>query len=340
MTNSGIGATDTTKRVCVLYHHFDSGQSSRENLAHFLEFGSRTRADIYISAVEPAIVEPPIGVNARVISVPNHNFDYGGLCELLTTQVDVNQYEFFIVLNSTVRGPFRPARIQSDWIDDFLNLEVPGVGIVATTVNCLPATNPAAMEYRARYGGSGRVDHAQTMAFGLTLPAMKHLTDLGFFRRRDSLTKAEVVRDYELRLSQLVLAAGMTIRCFLPEYDHIGSDSDTSNCNPLAPHGDPCVRGGYLGRTLHPYDVVFIKTNRNLWSNAFLEMLAQAQRTAHSRQLAEVSQWERWRRQDSEWRRSVEWQERRAYVLESLRAPGLLHRALRKLRQVMLRKLS
>lgn len=338
MRSPKIASADTEKRTCVLYHHFDSGQTSQENLAHFLEFGTRTRADIYISVVAPAIVKLPPGSNVQVIAVPNHNFDYGGLCELLTSHVDVNQYGFFIVLNSTVRGPFLPARSQADWIDEFLRLDAPGVGIVATTVNCLPASNPAAVDYQSRYGGSNDVVHAQTMAFGVSSQAMQHLTASGFFRQRAAMTKAEVVRDFELHLSQLLLASGMILRCFLPEYDHISRETDTSRCNPLAPHGDPCIRGGYLGRTLHPYDVVFIKTNRNLHSHAFLEMLSQTQRTAQSGQIAEAQQWEAWRQSDAAWSKRVRWQEKRAYILEALRAPALLHRAVRKARNIVSRK--
>ena len=70
------------------------------------------------------------------------------------------------------------------------------------------------------------------------------------------------------------------MRSLLPEYREIDYRRPTSDINPTSGEGDPSFQGGYFGRTLHPFETIFVKTNRQIAPEALMVHLASNQTRA------------------------------------------------------------
>lgn len=108
----------------------------------------------------------------------------------------------------------------------------------------------------------------------LSKKALSVLFDNQLFDVCDSLAKNQIICRYELLLSQLLVHSGLNIKCLLPEYKQIDYRKPHQDINPTSYQGDLSVPDGYFGRTVHPYEGMFIKTQRNLYPEYHLDQLA------------------------------------------------------------------
>jgi hypothetical protein len=75
-------------------------------------------------------------------------------------------------------------------------------------------------------------------------------------------------------MSQILLNNGYQIRSVCPEFNKIDYMVKHSNPNQTSSNGDILVDKGYWGRTPHPYETIFTKTNRNLINLDYIDRLA------------------------------------------------------------------
>jgi hypothetical protein len=69
----------------------------------------------------------------------------------------------------------------------------------------------------------------------------------------------QVIATKEIAMSLLILKKGWNIACLMPEYANVDFRQPYLTVN-----NDPCYSGTCFGRTLHPYEVIFYKNNRNV----------------------------------------------------------------------------
>jgi hypothetical protein len=224
----------------------------------------------------------PKADNLQYHFTPNENFDYGGYASAICTLDLLNRYEHFIFVNTSVRGPFLPPyigkSIGKSWDQILIELLEPGVGIVGTAIALTPAHHSIAKLYHAKYGVSPSNEeilaHVQSTCYVLPKNTLQYLVNIGFYEGAISLSKDETVRDYEIRLSQLLLVQGLNLKCVLPEYSQPDYRELKNDINPASREGDSGFRNSYFGRTAHPYESMFIKTSRNTYSDPYLKQLA------------------------------------------------------------------
>jgi hypothetical protein len=111
------------------------------------------------------------------------------------------------------------------------------------------------------------------MAYALRREVLSQLIADGFYQEDRDSTKTLAIEDYEIHLSQLVLKLGWNLRCLLPEFNSIDYRLSHTNPNPTSTIGDPNELLGYFGRSAHPYETIFVKTNRDLYTDAYLDRL-------------------------------------------------------------------
>ena len=262
------------QKILCLYHFFDGGIESRKNLAHFLAFGMHDDLDIHLLISGEASPELLEVENVTTHTFANFNLDFGAISSFLNSfNVNLDQYSAAIVVNSSARGPFCSAHQVRPWFTALTDKLSASVAIVGATISELPSGNIWEGGYEQRYGKKKHLAHAQTYCFAISIQYLTALVGHGFFNSGDQKTKLEVIRDYEIRLSGLALDAGLEIDCLLPGYGPISSDLSFSG-NLWAQNGDPIVPNGYFGRTLHPFEVLFVKTNRALYDSVLLDSLA------------------------------------------------------------------
>ncbi len=111
------------------------------------------------------------------------------------------------------------------------------------------------------------------MVYAMDNHALAFLKKKGFYNNIHLSDKNDVVREYEIRLSRILIEQGWNISCLIEPYATLDYRQKVINPNPTALSGDPSFGHAYFGRTLHPYEILFIKTNRKSISIAFIESL-------------------------------------------------------------------
>jgi hypothetical protein len=270
-------AMSNSKSV-VVYHYFEKDQSYIDNFCHFLRFGYRLDMNFVIVVAGHHTIDLPKAANLQYHFAPNMNFDFGGYASAIRALDLLDHYEHFIFVNSSVRGPFSPPYIEKSWDQILIDLLEPDVGVAGTAIALTPAHHSIAKLYHAKYGVSPSNEeilaHVQSTCYVLPKNSLQYLVNIGFYEGAISLSKDETVRDYEIRLSQLLLAQGLTLKCVLPEYNQPDYREPESDINPSSREGDSGFRNSYFGRTVHPYESMFIKTSRNTYSDQYLKQLA------------------------------------------------------------------
>jgi hypothetical protein len=258
----------------VIYHYFEKDASYRDNLLHFLVFGVLPQLD-YIFVISGAhSVQLPELPNVRYLFTEPKKSDFGGYAQLINEGLNVDPYDNIFFINSSVRGPFVPPYCHQPWYEDFLDQMQDDVGMVGTSICSLKEDFRHSINYQARYGGNSPYSHVQTMAYALRREVLTQLIADGFYQEDRDATKTLAIEDYEIHLSQLVLKLGWNLRCLLPEFNSIDYRLPHTNPNPTSTVGDPNEVLGYFGRSAHPYETIFVKTNRDLYTEAYLDRLA------------------------------------------------------------------
>lgn len=173
-------------------------------------------------------------------------------------------YTRVILMNASVRGPFMPTYASFTWVDAFLSRlgGADGVRMVGTTINCLSSRRDAAT-------GAFSSLHVQSMVLALDREAVSAMHPI--LHCYDEMLEA--ISHGEVGSTQAVLAAGYAVSAlqaswggFAVRKDNLASDEVARRCAAVSDDvgGDPASPGAYMQGNLHPYETVFIKTNRHL----------------------------------------------------------------------------
>lgn len=270
--------TQVKDAVLVIYHYYEKDQSYIDNFLHFIQFAYRPEFNYLIVIAGSASIELPQAGNIAYFYAKNQNFDYGGYAQAIKDLKFETNYANFIFVNSSVRGPFLPPHSQKAWSNHLFDLCSDGVGIVGTAISLTPSHHAISKMYHEKYGYAERnkniLAHVQSTCYVLSQAVLCSLIKEGFYDVHESLSKDETVRDYEMHLSQTLLAQGLNLKCMLPEYNKPDYRSLSHEINPSSREGDSGFEYSYFGRTVHPFEAMFIKTSRNTSSNAYLSQLA------------------------------------------------------------------
>ena len=179
------------------------------------------------------------------------------------------KYTLVVLMNASVRGPFMPSYASSafTWVDAFISRlgGADGVRMVGTTINCLSSRRDAA-------SGAFSSLHVQSMVLALDRPGLHAMHPM--LRCYDEMLEA--ISHGEVGSTQAVLTAGYAVaalqsswRGFAVRKDNLASDEVVRRCAAVLEDsgGDPVTPGAYLRGDVHPYEVIFIKTNRHLDAN-------------------------------------------------------------------------
>lgn len=261
-------------RTCVLFHYYEADDSHKDNLLHFLLFGYLEHVDYIIIIAGQYSVELPQRPNIKYVFTENKNNDYGGYSAAILGGLSVEAYDSFAFINSTARGPYIPPYVDADWVMCFTAHLRDDVALVGSTINILSPRDDLSIDFKRRHGGKEPFAHVQTAVFALSQKALAFLIAEKFFSNDVIFSKPLMIMDFEILMSQKLIRAGWNIKCLLPEYNVLDYRLVNEDVNPTSMKGDPGHEGGYFGRSTHPYEVIFVKTNRSLFPMHFLEKIS------------------------------------------------------------------
>lgn len=155
-----------------------------------------------------------------------------------------------ILVNDTVRGPFVPwfhqNRANRSWTTYFTDMLTDQVKLAGTTINVCPG---------AQFGPWA--PHVQSMLLatdevGFAIGVAANVFTV--HREKDA-----IIDKCEVGFSRAILAKGFNIDCLAPLL-HGHDYRSPEKCRLRK--GDVVYENAYFGASLHPYDVIFFKTNR------------------------------------------------------------------------------
>lgn len=266
-------AGDRPRTLLVLYAYYEADEVSKTNLAFFARHGigsAVARDDAvrvqYVIVVNGACsVKLPSHRNVTVLRRANEGYDFGAYAHAVAHLglETVCAYDYILCLNTSVRGPFMSPDARRGWAEVFTNRIVKDVKLVGTVINMLDVRSWHTAAFEAIVAKPPPFPHVQTMLFAVDSECMRFLASRGMFDPvASSADKRHVIVHREIMLSHLVLEKGWNIDCLVRELSGIDYRRARDE-SPYPKLHDVCFAGKCFGRTLHPMDIVFIKTNRD-----------------------------------------------------------------------------
>ncbi|TPX55863.1 hypothetical protein PhCBS80983_g04967 [Powellomyces hirtus] len=233
-TRNGLNFADANKK--------NPGQT--DNLNFFLRHGLMSNVDhlFVMNSPVPQDTKIPKLDNIFVWEKENACYDLGSFHQGVQHMAEKHSktYNRYILINASVRGPFMPTYNEGCWADAFLSPLSWSVKMVGTTVFCKEEDFPR---------------HLQTMALAFdqqgyeaAIPALQC-----------PATIADAIRNGEVPLTGLIEKQGFKTHSLMAS-----AQADPTECG----EGDMNYQGKYYGMNFHPYELVFMKTNRGIDDNA------------------------------------------------------------------------
>jgi lipopolysaccharide biosynthesis protein len=238
------------KKTLITFVHYDCGNKQkvyRENLNFFQKVGVIENENYHFNFV----VNSETGIEniiprKNVFAIQGHNkgHDFGAYKQSLES-VDINDYDYFIFINDTCRGPFIPDYIPSEitWVEMFLDKLDETVKMVGAT--WWTNTNGDAWTKKHFIKNA---KHIQSYCFGVDKVGIEILQKHNKFNTIGK-SRDEIIIEHEIGSSQILIENGYEIRSF-----QLSRRVETSHCsiNKL---------NLYFGNTIDALEVMFIKDN-------------------------------------------------------------------------------
>lgn len=212
-----------------------------DNVKFFLKYGIYQSVDDHFLIIinHPDLpLSYPSYENVRILHRPNRGYDFGGWSAGLFFDHNYQKYDYYIFVNSSVRGPFLPSWFQGNWVDLFTRLITDEVKLGGTSI-----------------GINFGQPHIQSVLLvtdrvGLEIGMENNI----FIQDFPPLGKMYIIRDYEIKYSQVILKKGYNIACLLREYQ----GWDFRRPHPSLPY-NTCPYSTNTTFYYVPYQVIFVK---------------------------------------------------------------------------------
>ncbi|KAG9239364.1 hypothetical protein BJ875DRAFT_448537 [Amylocarpus encephaloides] len=265
---------DENDRPLVLYAYADGNdENARTNLEFFLKHGLHNRADfVFILNGETSAKDLiPQAKNIRYVQRSNDCYDMGAYSEVLQKDDLYKNYKRFIMLNASIRGPFMPYYAEGCWSDMYLGRVTDQVKLIGMTVNCSPTLHvqsmilatditglevllyPSDKTLAAYHADPPKTYYQNGRSLPDQVPGMN-----GCFHDWLSAVTAEI------SLTTLLHRAGYTVDVMMSGFHGVGDGSLEAYENICVDVGDILWQNKYYGINIHPFETIFIKSNRNI----------------------------------------------------------------------------
>jgi len=272
----------TKPNIVVIYSYYEKNDEYIKNLEFFLKNGIYDDID-YVFCINghECSLDIPKQSNIRTIYRDNVNYDFGAYDDAMK-QINISTYDYYFLINTSVRGPFLPGKDRASmrWTEPFLKLLTGDVKLVGTTINILNVNDPselnkAPINILTNRGLKPPFAHIQSQVLLFDREALQYLISQQFFDQPVISDFMTFVMLREVMISQLILKKGWNINCLLPKYQGLDYRTIKDDINPTSVNGDPYYTGAYFGGNIRPYDVIFIKTNRGVSTDEIVKLTDQ-----------------------------------------------------------------
>jgi len=258
----------------VLYVYNAADTEHTRNFAFFLRYGIKEDDVAYriIVTKGPGVKDfprlPTLPANAQYLRTEQCTGTWGAI-DAVMGLLPIADYQYFVVVDSSVRGPFLPPYLASSsslnededietplhWTEAFTNKIIDHVKLVGSTISCegAPVNGNAAAAWR---GNPAVTPHAwATDATGWALLASQH----GVFRCHTNSWEQRYYADVGASLA--ILKAGWTLDTLLTRYQGVDWTAASAwQCNQRV---RPDYEHHYDGISVTPYETVFVPVSES-----------------------------------------------------------------------------
>ncbi len=249
-------------RMAILYHYYEADPRYRDNLIQLLALTVDLGHPIHIAAASPLPpgVEGLPGVTLR--TVRNHGYDFGGhAATLAALGSQIGDYDAVVFANCSVRGPFLQQGQSADWTRIFTDRLAAGADLVGATACDLKLDSDLGRLFQARHGPRGRLLHIQSTAYALSRAGLARLIGAGFYDIPDSYGKLDIIADFEIRMTDLILGGGGRVECLMPVLAGVDFRAPDVPRFSTSDFGNLIGPEDFLGRAPDPAETLFAKVN-------------------------------------------------------------------------------
>ena len=231
-----------------------------ENVVHFIQYAvfesPKYHFVIISNSRENDIESLHIPSYATVLVRENIGFDFGGWSAGLLEHDRYKAYDSYLFLNASVAGPFIPPYFQQTPWPELITSGIQGdIKLFGASINNFDERGV----YRPRAS-----HHVQSFCFALDRVGLQIYISKGIFSLREfRVSHLQTVIECEIGGSKAILEAGYNIGSNMQRYQ----GTDFRHPERYHPHhyaSDPMLESTYSSLFLHPYETIFIKSNRNI----------------------------------------------------------------------------
>jgi hypothetical protein len=275
---SGLGdeSTESAQPISelplILYAYSES-ETARTNIEFFIRHGLHAAADFVFILNGPTDVANiiPKESNIHIVQRKNDCYDIGAYAEVLTKDNLYKGYKRFIMLNASIRGPFLPYWAKGCWSDMYLGRITDEVKLVGMTANCWPTFHVQSMIWATDIHG------LNALLFPTKEALAAYALDPPKSAEKDPEKRAKAPKQApginscfhtwitavtaEVGASSLIKAAGYKLDVMMSAYH--GTERFEEVCDS-SENADVLWDKEYFGTNVHPFETVFIKSNRDI----------------------------------------------------------------------------
>jgi len=210
------------------------------NVEYFMKHGLYPDPNIdWMFVINDPNLQIELPLEAKVINRENVGHDFGAWGVGLTS-VEDQEYDRYILINSSVRGPFYPKWChERRWVESLIALICDDVHLAGTSI-----------------GYWNGQPHVQSMVLCFDKIALEIGIEFSIFESNPGkMERIDVCMNKEVGFSKAVLDAGYNIGCFLSAFDGWDFRQEKDTFQQLITYFDQ----QYFGMTIHPYEVLFAK---------------------------------------------------------------------------------
>ena len=205
----------------------------------------KTQGIDYMVVLNGNITHSPLPDYVRVMKRGNVGHDFGGWSAALwsinkrTGRQNFDSYDYYILVNSTVRGPLLPMWAKDHWSRYLIGLLNDQVKLSGVSISVFEG-----------------VPHVQSMVLCTDRIGMRLAIETGIFEQSPQpQDKNRVIAYKEVRLSQVIIGSGYNIDCTQKLMSGIDYRIRRFWDRP-----DPFGDRACLGHLVSPFDSIFVKT--------------------------------------------------------------------------------
>ena len=239
----------------IIFYTYYQSKSSDYNLNYFVKCIKYSEFIDYIIIINGynCNIKIPNYDNLKILKRDNIGFDTGGHKAALDTITDLNEYDYFFFLNSSVTGPFfKNKSDDKNWTHFFTEKITNDVKLVSTSICFLKQTD------KGGYGPKAEGFFCVTDLIGLKLM----LNEGNIFCNHKTFEDAIINGEYGK--TRCMFKHNYNIDCMLQKYQNIDWRNSKNWDNNKLWYNKPASLwpsklNSYFNENINPYEVIFHK---------------------------------------------------------------------------------